>query len=123
MRQVLEQRHQGLLIGVADDGALSRNVQRRPHGKWESRPIDLDLLLFGSEVIHTGELVVPHPQMHTAGFKNAGSGGITRIVMEEFGQRLRLVLESFRLAVGISMDIVLRNYLYPRIPLDSAADR
>jgi deoxyguanosine kinase len=41
---------------------------RRPHGKWESRPIDLDLLLFGAEVINTRELVVPHPQMHLRAF-------------------------------------------------------
>jgi deoxyguanosine kinase len=41
---------------------------RRPHDKWESRPIDLDLLLFGGEVINTDGLVVPHPQMHLRAF-------------------------------------------------------
>jgi len=36
--------------------------------KWSSRPIDLDLLLFDSEVIHSPELTVPHPQMHLRSF-------------------------------------------------------
>jgi 2-amino-4-hydroxy-6-hydroxymethyldihydropteridine diphosphokinase len=32
--------------------------------KWLSRNIDLDLLLFGGEIINTDTLIVPHPQMH-----------------------------------------------------------
>jgi deoxyguanosine kinase len=32
--------------------------------KWSPRTIDLDLLLFGSEIINTTKLTVPHPQMH-----------------------------------------------------------
>ncbi|MCL2648856.1 MAG: 2-amino-4-hydroxy-6-hydroxymethyldihydropteridine diphosphokinase [Phycisphaerales bacterium] len=30
-----------------------------------SRPIDLDLLLFGNSIIRTPDLTVPHPRMHT----------------------------------------------------------
>jgi 2-amino-4-hydroxy-6-hydroxymethyldihydropteridine diphosphokinase len=48
----------------ATEAALGRG----PHGKWEPRPIDLDLLLFGGQVIDTNELVVPHPQMHLRTF-------------------------------------------------------
>jgi len=36
--------------------------------KWESRTIDLDLLLFDSQIINTPKLVVPHPQMHLRSF-------------------------------------------------------
>ena len=36
--------------------------------KWASRIIDLDLLLFGENVINRADLVVPHPQMHLRSF-------------------------------------------------------
>ncbi len=36
--------------------------------KWSPRTIDLDLLLFGSDVINTPRLTVPHPQMHLRSF-------------------------------------------------------
>ena len=36
--------------------------------KWSPRTIDLDLLLFGREVISTPDLTVPHPQMHLRSF-------------------------------------------------------
>ncbi|MGK6349702.1 2-amino-4-hydroxy-6-hydroxymethyldihydropteridine diphosphokinase [Parapedobacter sp. DT-150] len=31
--------------------------------KWESRPIDIDILFYGDQVIDTAELQVPHPQL------------------------------------------------------------
>jgi len=36
--------------------------------KWAARTIDLDLLLFGEEVINSDGLAVPHPQMHLRSF-------------------------------------------------------
>lgn len=43
------------------------------HGKWWPRTIDLDLLLFGDEVINTPpELTVPHAQMHLRSFVLTG---------------------------------------------------
>ncbi len=38
------------------------------HGKWWPRTIDLDLLLFGDEVINSTELTVPHSQVHLRSF-------------------------------------------------------
>ena len=38
------------------------------HGKWWPRTIDLDLLLFGEEIISSAELTVPHSQMHLRSF-------------------------------------------------------
>ena len=36
--------------------------ERRTH--WDARVIDLDLVLFGNEVIDTAALTVPHPRVH-----------------------------------------------------------
>jgi len=36
--------------------------------KWEPRPIDLDLLLYGDHIISSQELVIPHPLMHERKF-------------------------------------------------------
>jgi deoxyguanosine kinase len=41
---------------------------RRRSGKWSPRTIDLDLLLFGNNVINTPVLTVPHRQMHLRSF-------------------------------------------------------
>ncbi len=30
---------------------------------FQSRPVDIDILFFGDEVIHTKDLVIPHPEM------------------------------------------------------------
>jgi deoxyguanosine kinase len=40
--------------------------------KWSPRVIDLDLLLFGSEIINTPDLTVPHQQMHLRSFVLSG---------------------------------------------------
>ena len=34
----------------------------------ESRTLDLDILMFGSEIIETAELTIPHPRMHERAF-------------------------------------------------------
>jgi 2-amino-4-hydroxy-6-hydroxymethyldihydropteridine diphosphokinase len=36
--------------------------------KWGARPIDIDLLLYGDEVLRHPEAMVPHPQMHLRSF-------------------------------------------------------
>jgi 2-amino-4-hydroxy-6-hydroxymethyldihydropteridine diphosphokinase len=36
--------------------------------RWQSRTLDLDILLFGDQVIDTVTLKVPHPQMHLRRF-------------------------------------------------------
>ena len=35
---------------------------------WGPRNIDIDILLYGNSVIHTKDLVIPHPFMHIRGF-------------------------------------------------------
>ena len=36
--------------------------------KWDARVIDLDILLFGSQIIEAPDLTIPHPLMHTRRF-------------------------------------------------------
>ena len=39
---------------------------RKKH--WEARIIDLDILLFGQEIIESNDLVIPHPLLHKRRF-------------------------------------------------------
>ncbi len=47
---------------------IEKMLGREKKEKWASRIIDLDLLLFGREIINTPNLIVPHPQMHLRSF-------------------------------------------------------
>jgi len=47
---------------------IEANLGRTREKKWAPRTIDLDLLLYGSQKIHTPLLTVPHPQMHLRSF-------------------------------------------------------
>lgn len=40
----------------------------KEHGKWESRTIDLDILLYDDRVINTFRLTIPHPEIAKRGF-------------------------------------------------------
>jgi 2-amino-4-hydroxy-6-hydroxymethyldihydropteridine diphosphokinase len=45
-----------------------RKLGRQRHRKWDPRTIDLDLLLYGDEVIDEPDMKVPHPRMHQREF-------------------------------------------------------
>ena len=47
---------------------VERAMGRRRMGKKGPRNIDIDILLFGSSVVDTAELVIPHPAMHERRF-------------------------------------------------------
>lgn len=47
---------------------VERMIGRRPGPRWGPRPIDLDILLFGEEVIEGPDLVVPHPGLAERAF-------------------------------------------------------
>jgi 2-amino-4-hydroxy-6-hydroxymethyldihydropteridine diphosphokinase len=45
-----------------------KNSRQRQNEQWGPRTLDLDLLLYGDEVIDTDRLTVPHPRMHERAF-------------------------------------------------------
>jgi 2-amino-4-hydroxy-6-hydroxymethyldihydropteridine diphosphokinase len=47
---------------------IERSLGRERREKWAPRPIDLDLILYGDQVIDTPDLKVPHPLMHERRF-------------------------------------------------------
>ena len=51
---------------------IERTLGRVRQGKWQARTIDLDLLLYGSLIINTETLTLPHPQMHLRSFVLTG---------------------------------------------------
>lgn len=48
--------------------AIEDNMGRERRGKWAPRTIDLDILLFGEEIINDEDLIIPHPYMHLRRF-------------------------------------------------------
>jgi 2-amino-4-hydroxy-6-hydroxymethyldihydropteridine diphosphokinase len=47
---------------------IERQMGRTEGPKWGPRIIDLDLLLYGREVHHETDLVIPHPELHRRAF-------------------------------------------------------
>lgn len=47
---------------------IEQIMGRERKKKWDSRTIDLDILLYGQEVVEEEDLTVPHPLMHVRRF-------------------------------------------------------
>lgn len=47
---------------------IETSLGRDRKAKWSPRVIDLDLLLFGDEIVNNPDLTIPHPQMHLRSF-------------------------------------------------------
>jgi 2-amino-4-hydroxy-6-hydroxymethyldihydropteridine diphosphokinase len=43
-------------------------VRTAPSGVYVSRPIDIDVLFYGNDIIHTPALTIPHPLLHQRRF-------------------------------------------------------
>lgn len=54
-----------LLKGLRGIESDMGRVRRK---RWEARIIDLDILLFGQEVIESDNLIIPHPLLHKRRF-------------------------------------------------------
>jgi 2-amino-4-hydroxy-6-hydroxymethyldihydropteridine diphosphokinase len=48
--------------------AIEKRMGRERKERWEPRTLDLDLLLFGEEIVHKEGLTLPHPLMHLRRF-------------------------------------------------------
>ena len=48
--------------------AIEKRMGRTRVKKWESRPIDIDILYYGDQIINEPELQVPHPLLPTRRF-------------------------------------------------------
>lgn len=49
-------------------GRIENALGRTRAERWDARTLDLDLLLYGDEVVRTSEIQVPHPRMAFRGF-------------------------------------------------------
>ncbi|KTD23100.1 2-amino-4-hydroxy-6-hydroxymethyldihydropteridinepyrophosphokinase [Legionella lansingensis] len=47
---------------------IERKQGRIRHVKWGSRTLDIDILLYGSLIIESEKLIIPHPRMHLRDF-------------------------------------------------------
>ena len=56
------------LLAVMQSVEKSLGRDRREESRWGPRTLDLDLLLYGGEIISEPDLIVPHPLMHERRF-------------------------------------------------------
>jgi 2-amino-4-hydroxy-6-hydroxymethyldihydropteridine diphosphokinase len=77
-----------LLRIEADMGRVRRE-------RWGPRNIDLDILLFGQEIIHEPDLKIPHPRMH-----------LRRFVLEPMTQ---LAPDLIHPGLGLSIKVLLKK--------------
>jgi len=47
---------------------IERSMGRERTERWGPRVIDIDILLFGQQIVHAEGLVIPHPEMHRRRF-------------------------------------------------------
>ena len=47
---------------------IERRLGREPSERWAARPIDIDILLYGDEIVETPELAVPHERLAERAF-------------------------------------------------------
>ena len=53
---------------LADQKVIERDIGRQQRGRWGPREIDLDILLYGTQVIDLPDLKIPHPELFRRGF-------------------------------------------------------
>jgi len=74
--------------------AIERAMGRRRDAPWGPRIIDLDLLLYGQEVIEGPEIVIPHPAFHKRRFVLTPFNEIAPYVIHPaFGVSIRGLLD------------------------------
>ena len=80
--------------------ALGRKRQREK--RWGPRPIDLDILMYGEEIISNDTLIVPHPLMHQR-----------RFVMEPLAE---IAPQAVHPMLQMTAAAILQNLVEPPLP-------
>jgi len=74
---------------------IERALGRTPGPRWGPREIDLDILLYGKEVLETETLVIPHPRMRERRFVLAPLAEIAPAARDPVtGLTIRALLEK-----------------------------
>ena len=77
---------------------IERDLGRERREKWGPRTIDLDLILYGDEIIHAPGLTVPHPLMHARRFVLAPLAEIApKLVHPGLKQSVQELLDAIEL--------------------------
>ncbi len=91
-----------LLITVKE---IEKTLGREPGSHNDPRPIDIDMLLYGNEIVNTTGLVIPHPRMTERAFVLAPLADIASdLIHPVSGKRIKELLEALK----ISTDDVVR---------------
>jgi 2-amino-4-hydroxy-6-hydroxymethyldihydropteridine diphosphokinase len=48
--------------------SIEQKLKRQSVGKWQEREIDIDILFYGSEIIHTEKINIPHKEIENRKF-------------------------------------------------------
>ena len=74
--------------------SVEKEMGRLRNEKWGPRIIDLDILLFGQEVVQQEDLIVPHPELHKRRFVLVPLCEIASYVIHpSFGVSIRGLME------------------------------
>lgn len=75
--------------------AIESLLGREDRERWHEREIDIDLLLFGSYIIKSASLTVPHPRMHERKFVLVPAAEIAGdFIHPVFGLSIKEMLEE-----------------------------
>jgi 2-amino-4-hydroxy-6-hydroxymethyldihydropteridine diphosphokinase len=91
-----------LLITVKE---IEKTIGREPESHNDPRPIDIDVLLYGNEIVNTTGLVIPHPRMTERAFVLIPLADIASdLIHPVSGKRIKELLEALK----ISTDDIVR---------------